>query len=106
MTFMKLEFEPSSPFDLDLTLCCGQAFRWDKVGDWWYGVVRDRVVKIQTRGKRIEFEGVDRKFVASYFRLTDDLNKVLFEIGKDKHVRMMIQKNRGSEYCDKNRGNA
>ena len=35
------------PFDLDVTLCCGQVFRWDKVGDWWYGVAGNRVFKVR-----------------------------------------------------------
>jgi N-glycosylase/DNA lyase len=92
---MKLELEPSSPFDLGLTLCCGQAFRWDKMGEWWYGVVGDRIVKIRQEGKELEFEGVDKSFVASYFRLADDLNRILSVIGKDKYICMTIDKNKG-----------
>jgi N-glycosylase/DNA lyase len=92
---MKLELEPSSPFDLCLTLCCGQAFRWGKVGGWWYGVAGDRVVKIRQEGKELEFEGVDKSFVASYFRLEDDLHRILSEISKDKYVRRAIDKHKG-----------
>ena len=32
------------PFYLDVTLCCGQVFRWDKIDDWWYGVAGDRAI--------------------------------------------------------------
>ena len=35
------------PLYLDVTLCCGQVFRWDKKGEWWYGVASDRAFKVR-----------------------------------------------------------
>ncbi len=64
------------PFDLDLTLCCGQVFRWRKIGGWWYGVVGERVFKIRHCGCSLEFDGVDEGFVKRYFGLDDDLSRL------------------------------
>jgi N-glycosylase/DNA lyase len=78
------------PFSLEHTLNCGQLFRWTKLGEWWYGVVEDRVIKIRQVGERLIFqsfpEKATRKFIKRYLRLDDDLPKVLSEISKDKHV--------------------
>ena len=41
------------PFDLDFSLCCGQVFRWKKIGEWWYGVVGEKVFKIRQCGAEL-----------------------------------------------------
>jgi N-glycosylase/DNA lyase len=74
---MKIALGPSCPLDMDSTLCCGQTFRWDKRGEWWYGVVRDNVFKIRQTGHELESENVDVGFVKTYFGLRDDLPKIL-----------------------------
>jgi N-glycosylase/DNA lyase len=79
------------PFNLDVTLCCGQVFRWDKRGDWWYGVVGDRVVKVRQAGGVLEFSGVDEAFVKRYFSLDHDLERISMEIGKDAYVRAALR---------------
>ena len=80
------------PFNLDVTLCCGQVFRWEKKkGDWWYGVVGDRVFKIRQCKAELEFEKVDEKFVDYYFGLDDDLQKIRDRIGKDEQVREALR---------------
>lgn len=38
------------PFDLDLTLDCGQVFRWQRIKNTWNGVVAGRVVTISQDG--------------------------------------------------------
>ncbi len=85
---MKLD---AVPFNLDVTLCCGQVFRWDKKGDWWYGIVRDQPVKIRQTNAELEFTNADEKFIENYFGLDDDLQKIRAKIGKDKHVRKAIR---------------
>ncbi len=71
------------PFDLDFSLCCGQVFRWQKIDDWWYGVVGSNVFKIRQCGAKLEFEGVDDEFVTRYFGLDDDLEQITQCIDKD-----------------------
>ena len=92
---MQINLSSSWPFNLDFTLCCGQTFRWDKQGDWWRGVVGDEACKIRQCGKTLEFEGVNATFVESYFRLDDDLPKILLHIDKDKNIRAAINEFKG-----------
>lgn len=92
---MEIRLSPSSPFNLDATLCCGQAFRWDKRSEWWYGVVKDEVFKSRQIDDCLEFENIDAHFVKDYFGLADDLPKILSQISKDKYVRQAIETFKG-----------
>jgi len=85
----------SCPFDLDATLCCGQAFRWNSLGGWWYGVVKDNVFKIRQIGEELEFENADVDFVKDYFGLHDDLPKIFLHISKDEHVKAAVEAFKG-----------
>jgi len=84
-----------TPFNLDHTLGCGQVFRWEKLGDWWYGVVTGKVVKMEQRGDKLLFQGfpkgIDAEFVRGYFRLDDDLPIILSEINRDEHIGKAIR---------------
>jgi N-glycosylase/DNA lyase len=92
---MKIQLGPSRQFNLDFTLCCGQTFRWDKHGEWWYGVVGERVFKVRQDGDQLEFENVGADFVIDYFGLRDDLPKIFLQINKDKHIEEAIDKFKG-----------
>jgi len=84
------------PFSLEHTLGCGQAFRWEKVGAWWCGVVGEAVLKVRQAGGSLQFEvhprSVDAEFLKDYFRLDDDLPLILSEINKDEHVNEAISR--------------
>jgi N-glycosylase/DNA lyase len=92
---MKIRLNPSCPFNLNATLCCGQAFRWNKQGEWWYGIVRENAFKIRQIGNELEFENVEMDFVKSYFGLYDDLPKILLQISKDKHIKRAVETFKG-----------
>jgi N-glycosylase/DNA lyase len=79
-------------FDLDFSLCCGQVFKWRKVGDWWYGVVGDDVVKVRQCGVELEFENVSEDFVRHYFGLNDDLQEISRCIAKDDYVKLALHR--------------
>jgi N-glycosylase/DNA lyase len=79
------------PFDLDITLCCGQVFRWDRKGDWWYGVVGDRAFKIRQTSMELEFANIDEKFITRYFGLDDDLRKIRDRIGRDENIKTALR---------------
>ena len=90
-----IEIQPDRPFSLNKTLECGQAFRWNYIDDWWYGVVRDRVIKIRQKKQVLEFELVDNSFVSDYFQLDFDLSRVVSTINHDPHIDHAIQMNNG-----------
>jgi N-glycosylase/DNA lyase len=77
-------------FNLDFTLCCGQVFRWDRKGDWWYGVVGDKAFKVKQTGAELEFAGVNETVIVQYFGLDDDLQKISTSIGRDAHIRKAL----------------
>jgi N-glycosylase/DNA lyase len=79
------------PLNLDVTLCCGQVFRWEKKGEWWYGVAGDRAFKVRQVDAELEFVNADDKSIENYFGLDDDLQKIQTNIGKDEHVRKALQ---------------
>jgi len=83
------------PFDLDFSLCCGQVFRWKKLGEWWYGVVGENIVKIRQCGADLEFDGVGEDFVTHYFGLGDDLQEISRCIGKDEYIRGALRRFEG-----------
>ncbi|UCC93494.1 MAG: DNA-3-methyladenine glycosylase 2 family protein [Thermoplasmata archaeon] len=70
------------PFDLGVSLLCGQAFRWQPLDDGGYrGVVEGTVVDIwQPSEGRLRWESgpmaLEKKQVTSYFRLDDDLEAI------------------------------
>ena len=85
---MKLD---AALFNLDVTLCCGQVFRWDKKSDWWYGVAADKAFKIRQTNAELEFVNADEKFVTYYFGLEDDLQRIRDGIARDQHVVKALQ---------------
>lgn len=92
---MEILLSKSCPFNLDFTLCCGQSFRWNKQGEWWYGVVRENVFKIRQTGNELKFENVNTNFVKDYFGLYDDLPKIFSQITRDEHIAKAIETFKG-----------
>lgn len=60
------------PFDLDLTLSCGQIFGWKKAAGAWSGVYRDRILTIVQKGTDIFYEGCEPGEIAGFLGLDDD----------------------------------
>jgi N-glycosylase/DNA lyase len=100
---MRIRLNPSNPVDLEVTLCCGQAFRWDKHDGWWYGVVGDRAFKTRQAGDELEFENTDAGFVEHYFGLNDDLTMILPGISRDDHIKQAVRMFRGLRILRQNR---
>jgi len=88
-----------TPFSLDPTLLCGQAFRWEKRADWWIGVLNQTVLKIRQEEDILEFKASSNKitsdFLCQYFRLDDDLSSVYSKIMRDKYVIAAVNNFRG-----------
>lgn len=101
---MEIKLDRSTvPLSLQHTLDCGQLFRWEKLDDWWYGVVTDRVIKIKQDGEKLLFhvfpESPNHSFVENYLRLDDDLPSILSEIHKDDYMREAINLFCGLRLC-------
>ncbi|MEM3703886.1 MAG: DNA glycosylase, partial [Candidatus Bathyarchaeia archaeon] len=92
---MRLMLEPSKPFDLELTLSCGQVFRWEKIGEWWYSVLNGKAVKVRQVGFSLEFKNAYSDFLRDYFGLNDDLPTILSQIAKDEHMKKAVKTLKG-----------
>lgn len=83
-------------FDLEYTLDCGQAFRWQRDGEWWSGVVGDRAIRLRQSGDRLDFEGhADEDLLSRYFRFGDDLEAIYADISRDGRIAQVIDRFRG-----------
>ncbi len=85
-----------SPFSLEHTLESGQVFRWERRGEWWYGVVAGSALKARQEGDTLRCvsssDFVDSVFVKRYFRLEDDLDHILAALAEDEPVTRAGQK--------------
>ena len=93
---------PDVDLNLDHTLDCGQVFRWTRedIGndDWWVGVINGDVIRARhdiESGTILVDSSLPCEFVASYFRLDDDLPLILDSIDKDRYIREAIKKYHG-----------
>lgn len=97
---------PVSDFNLEHTLECGQAFRWEKLGGHYIGVIGTALVKVVFDGHKLIIETsspVHKKRIADYFGLNEDLPAIYKEIGKDPNVRKAIDRFRGLRILNQDR---
>jgi len=91
------------PLNLDLTMSCGQAFRWRKRSDGvWGGVVRDKLVELDLKDGcllwRTSPRG-DRALVEDYLRLAEDVNAIYAALSDmDPHLAGLTDKFRGLRF--------
>ncbi|MCU0851912.1 MAG: 8-oxoguanine DNA glycosylase [Thermoplasmata archaeon] len=77
------------PLDLDLTLGCGQVFRWRRRNDGsWRGVLSDQVVTIRNDPGGCLVEATPgrrgaKPLVHDFFRATDDVRRIQRRLGRD-----------------------
>jgi N-glycosylase/DNA lyase len=91
------------PLNLDLTMSCGQAFRWYKTGDGhWRGVVRDRLMVLAVRGGELlwrTYPENDFALVEDYLRLSDDVNSIYTALSEaDPHLAEVVRQFRGLRF--------
>ncbi len=89
---------PVSDFNLEHTLECGQAFRWEKAGEFYYGIIADNLLRVKHDGRRLIIEsgpGLDKGFVSEYFGLKEDLPAIYKEISKDPNIKKAVSKFHG-----------
>jgi N-glycosylase/DNA lyase len=84
----------SEPFNLKLTVECGQAFRWNRIGSSYYCVQGRRVLKVkQRRNELIASMSPDTGYfgvlgaMGEVFRFDDDIKTITDEISRDDNIR-------------------
>lgn len=76
-------------FSIAATLDCGQAFRWEEIGNGvWEGFANDRYLKIEQTDNKIILYDVNEKdyyeFWEDYFDLKRDYNSIIQRIENEK----------------------
>ena len=93
---MEFTVPMSSPFNLEFTIESGQLFRWERRGEWWQGIVSRTALRVRQEGDVLRCvsgsESVDPIFVTRYFRLDDDLGRVLASVSKDDYIARACQR--------------
>jgi N-glycosylase/DNA lyase len=86
----RITLPEKSAFSLDLTLGCGQVFRWEKTGEWWNGVVAKEVIRVRQKGRSLIFTGTSEERIRDYFGLDTDLGFILGSIDRDPIIHRAI----------------
>ena len=86
---------PPRQFSLDLTLSCGQVFRWERQGAWWQGIVGDELIRVRQEGDLLLAGEGREETIRSYFALDLDLDGILRSIDRDPVIHGAIGHCRG-----------
>jgi N-glycosylase/DNA lyase len=68
------------PFDLDLSLSCGQIFGWKKSGDIWKGVHNGKIITIRQVGDILHYEGAGKQEIIRFLGLQDPVQEIITSI--------------------------
>jgi N-glycosylase/DNA lyase len=91
-----LRLTKNQPFSLDVTLSCGQVFRWEKEQNgWWGGIVGNRAIRIRQDGTTLTWEGAPRKFIEHYFSLDQDISAITASFDRDPFIHAAIDRCHG-----------
>lgn len=100
---MTRQLEIKQPFDLELTLTMGQAFRWRCLGDGWFsGVLGENLIHIRQTDDGVEYrvggpggELTDadlNELLCRYFREGDDVTSIYADISRDPIIANLVGK--------------
>lgn len=82
-------------FNLEFTLECGQIFRINRIGGWYYVITQDKFFRIRQDGNELKFHGVDKEYLIHFFSLDEDYTRILKEINRDKYIQKAIDRYHG-----------
>lgn len=85
-------------FNLEYSLECGQAFRWEKVNGYYYGVIGRSLVKLRQEGDNLFYKiygDLGLNELCRYLSLDLDLGYILKSIDVDEHINDAISLYRG-----------
>ena len=99
------------PLDLDLTLACGQAFRWYKHDNGiWSGVVQNKLIELAVNDGILFWKTYpedDFELICDYLRLHEDVNEIYAKLSAaDPHLKELTTKYRGMRLLRQNPGEA
>ena len=83
------------PFQLDLSVSCGQSFRWRKINGFWYAPVGDSIWKLRQSGNTLYYEGVSETDLTHYLALDVPLEKILSSVDTNNLIHSAILSCRG-----------
>ena len=83
------------PFNLDLSVSCGQSFRWRKIGEFWYAPVGDAVWKVKQEGDVLLYDGASEADLIRYFGLDVPLDDILADVDRDDLIHSAVSSCRG-----------
>ena len=83
------------PFNLDLSVSCGQSFRWRKIGEFWYAPVGEAVWKVKQEGDMLLYEGASEADLIRYFGLDVPLDDILADVDRDDLIHSAVSSCRG-----------
>ena len=91
-----IEVSNFGSINLDITLDCGQAFRWHKDKDnLWHGVVKGVETAVELRDDKLLFYNItEQQFTDifyNYFDLGRDYGAIIDELSKDDHLARAIK---------------
>jgi len=78
-------------FNLDLTLGCGQVFRWYRLENGWKGYAKGRIITIRSEEDSLFYAGCDEKFIREYFQLDMELSDVVSSISLDPYIKKAVR---------------
>ena len=77
--------------DVENSINSGQVFLWKKNETNWYGVNGQDILQVDKNGKIDSYQNLE----ADFFRKSDDIEKIIKSISKDKTVKMAVKKYQG-----------
>ena len=77
-----------SSINFEHTINSGQVFLWKKIGDNWYGIDGQRIIKITPNGTIT----TSNKTQVDFFRKKDKIKKIIAEISHDQTVSNAVKK--------------
>ena len=69
-------------FDLQTTLTSGQVFGWERAGEWHYGEIAGRPVRVKQDRSALIYEGASKRAIADYFALDEDVRGIRNRISR------------------------
>ncbi|MDE4907937.1 DNA lyase [Methanogenium marinum] len=88
-------FEPEFPLNLDVTLSCGQLFRWKKQDDTWQGVADGKLITLRQDGRQLHFSGCSEAFLISYLHLDCAPEDIVSGFCCDTHITDAVSRTSG-----------